>query len=51
VVYPELPQVKTKILGTRIPIDVVDEIDRLDVSKTFHLEKALWFCLMVLKDS
>ena len=38
-----------KILAGRMPIEMINEFNRLKGSKTYHLKKGPRFCLKVLK--
>ena len=42
---------KTRVIAGRLPIEVINQINRLKGSKTFHLERALRLYVMVMKET
>ena len=41
---------KTRVIAGRLPVDLINQINRFKGSKTFHLERALRLYLRVMKD-
>lgn len=48
--YKKMSTVKTKIVGARLPVDLINELNRLGGSKTYHLERAVRLYLKILDD-
>ena len=43
--------IKTKLIAGRMPVDLINDINRLKGSKTFHLERALRLYVKVMKET
>ncbi len=42
---------KTRVIAGRLPVDLINQINRLKGSKTFHLERALRLYIQVMKET
>ncbi len=42
---------KTRVIAGRLPVDLINQINRLKGSKTFHLERALRLYVKVMKET